>query len=924
MLLRHPTLGPRGLASSRHASKRCNIAPIGLGLRIGPLRGRLLHQPRATQEPTESQPAKETPQQPATVASSPDKSTLGDSVLKEGSEQQSVAQTTTSSAPKTAPIEGEISGTPLSKFLPLGSTVAPIDPSIEAAEAALRGFARAAAEIFKLSIVLPLRYLVLAPLGWALTRLGVLAVNPKDVLNRLEAANASAKLDADKVAEVFSALNRHHPQAVVEFVESKGLLQGPVNEMREEGSNLVSRIKDNVGASSNNSASSSTSSGKSSSTITSSPGYAVNAAVVKEYMIALVRSGKIQSYTDVSEAATSSIGPTAGHSHRSLSQLLEEMKAASQGMPLPGSPGSTIARPLHVVIQGSPGTLLNNEPTGVLATLHSLFWFSITITLFSTAWILGALILRRVSAVNASMGTSGNSGSAAASVSPGSMLGNHKEYNKENMPEKSVKSFNDVKGCDEAITELQEIVEYLKSPDKFTRLGGKLPKGVLLTGAPGTGKTLLARAVAGEAGVPFFYKSGSEFDEMFVGVGSRRVRSLFAAAAKKAPCIVFIDEIDAVGGKRTTWESSGGSRKTLNQLLTDMDGFEENSGVVVMAATNLPDFLDPALTRPGRFDRQVAVPLPDVRGREQIINLYLAGKPMASDVDVESLARRTPGFSGAQLANLINEGALLAARNDADCISAALLDEARDKVLMGSPRSLAQSLDARRLTAYHEGGHALVALYTSGAKPIHKATIVPRGHALGMVSQIPDKDEYSTTKQQMMAHIEVAMGGKAAEELIFGEDYVTTGATSDLRTATRLARHMVEDCGMSERIGPMALLDNEGSISAGGEIRKTADEEVTKILKDAYKRVADLLKNKETELHSLAAALLEKETLTQREIKQLLWGIEAVEKEDADKLLAEGNEAVLARQSAGAESEATSTSAAANVAAPAAEGKEKP
>ncbi|KAL4421108.1 hypothetical protein ABPG77_009635 [Micractinium sp. CCAP 211/92] len=428
-------------------------------------------------------------------------------------------------------------------------------------------------------------------------------------------------------------------------------------------------------------------------------------------------------------------------------------------------------------------------------------------------------------------------------------------------PEKSVKKFADDKGCDEAIAELQEIVEYLKKPEKFTKLAASCPGR--------TGKTLLARAVAGEAGVPFFYKAGSEFDEMFVGVGSRRVRSLFAAAKKKAPCIIFIDEIDAMGGKRTNWESSGGSRKTLNQLLTDMDGFEENSGVVVMAATNLPELLDSALTRPGRFDRQasVAVTLPDVKGRQQILDLYLTGKPVAADVDTDILARRTPGFSGAELANLVNEAALLAARHDRDSITTQLLDEARDKILMGTPRVLTQSEEARRLTAYHEGGHALVALYTPGAKPIHKATIVPRGHALGMVSQLPDKDEYSITRQQLLADIDVCMGGKAAEELIFGEDHVTTGATSDLQQATRKARHMVVDCGMSERIGPVAVGQEQSPAT-----RQVVDSEIQTILKGSYTRVVSLLKEKEAELHALAQALLREETLTQADIKRLLAG----------------------------------------------------
>lgn len=807
------------------------------------------------------------------------------------------------------------------------------DPRIVAAEAALLNLYKASAEIFKLVILLPLRYVVMMPLGWALTRLGVLSVDPQEVLKRLEEANSASKLEADKVAAVLRSLNTHHSQAVVEFVDSKGLLTRPVE---KEGTSAPST--------SNNAASTSTSSAT--PTKEHKVSYAINAAVVREYLIALVRSGKIKDYSGDGENSITA-PPAEGHSHRSLGRLLEEMKAAVQGVPVTAAPGTTIAHPLHVIVQqgfGSGEALRSTgkgqtQPMRILLTLYSVFWFFTSCFFFALAFAVGAATIRRLNSGGSMSSAGGNGVGVTSGISgsslPGiggsggggaSMLSQNKEYNKENIPEKSIKSFKDVKGCDEAITELQEIVQYLKSPEKFTRLGGKLPKGVLLTGPPGTGKTLLARAVAGEAGVPFFYKTGSEFDEMFVGVGSRRVRSLFAAAKKKAPCIVFIDEVDAVGGKRTNWESSGGSRKTLNQLLTDMDGFEENSGVVVMAATNLQELLDPALTRPGRFDRQVAVGLPDVRGRQQIIDLYLEGKPLASDVDSENLARRTPGFSGAELANLVNEAALLAARNDADSINALLLDEARDKVLMGSPRSLVQSTEARKLTAYHEGGHALVALYTPGAKPIHKATIVPRGHALGMVSQVPDKDEYSTTKQQMMAHIDVCMGGKAAEELIFGSDFVTSGATSDLKTATRLAKYMVEDCGMNDRIGPVALLDGSngnggGSGSVGDDVRKAADEEVTKILKDSYSRVATLLKNKENELHALATELLQKETLAQREIKELLWGEQAVkEEEDARAALKAAEDAALleviaAREARGQAAAATAGAQAASAAA---------
>jgi ATP-dependent metalloprotease len=697
-------------------------------------------------------------------------------------------------------------------------------------------------EVLKLTVWLPIKFLFLEPLRWALTRLGLLAINPAQTIERLESTNKAKPVTAAQVTEVLRALNRHHPDAVVDFVESKCLW-----------SKTDSTSNESVNE------------------------YAVDASVVKEYMTALVKSGKIKDYggDDEAEGALGESSNSHLRPHRSLPRLLSELQAAAKGRPLPASPGSTVAWPLHVVIQQGAASATRNG--GLLDTLQSWVGFLATCFLLGAIWMLGGALVQRYAASSSSSSTSHQSlPQAGTSIggSPSGMFSQPKEYSKENLPEKSVKSFKDVKGCDEAITELQEIVEYLKSPEKFTKLGGTLPKGVLLTGPPGTGKTLLARAVAGEAGVPFFYKAGSEFDEVFVGVGSRRVRSLFATAKKKSPCIVFIDEIDAVGGKRTQWDASGGSRRTLNQLLTEIDGFEQNSGVVVIAATNTPELLDSALTRPGRFDRHVAVALPDVKGRREILQLYLAGKPLASDVDADLLARRTPGFSGAQLYNLVNEAALLAARQERDIIEWETLDEARDKVLMGSPRALTQSEEARRLTAYHEGGHALVALHTPGAKPIHKATIVPRGHALGMVSQVPENDEYSTTKRQMLAHIDVYMGGKAAEELVFGPDAVTSGATSDLKTATRMARHMVQDCGMSERIGPVALSAMDDYMTAGSEAMKVVDEEVALLLKEAYARVATLLRNKEADLHALAGALLEKETMTQAEIKELLGMVE--------------------------------------------------
>lgn len=588
---------------------------------------------------------------------------------------------------------------------------------------------------------------------------------------------------------------------------------------------------------------------------------AVNSAVIVEYLKALVKTDRIAQYSDGGLVRD-------GEDHRSLAQLLKDLEKRVEGdEPAADIVGSTVSRPLHVVLQGQ--SRKGATAGGPLSWISSLLVTAISFLALAMLFALGAGAIRRYSGAGAGALAGGPAtsitGGGAASFAP-------KEYNKENMPEKNQKTFQDVKGCPEAKAELEEIVEYLKHPDKFTKLGGKLPKGVLLTGPPGTGKTLLAKAVAGEAGVPFFYRAGSEFEEMFVGVGSRRVRSLFAAAKKKAPCIVFIDEIDAVGGSRKQWENH--SRKTLNQLLTEMDGFEANEGVIVMAATNLQETLDPALTRPGRFDRRVAVPMPDVRGRLEILEHYLKDKPRDSTVDAAVLARQTPGFSGAELSNLVNEAALLAAKTSKPKISAELLDSARDKAIMGvERRSLVQTPEARKLTAYHESGHALVAMHTNGADPIHKATIVPRGHALGMVSQLPDKDEFSQSKRQMMARIDVCMGGKVAEEVIFGRDAVTSGARSDLQQATSLARHMVTECGMSDELGPVYLnTDNRGQEATSSDTHRKVDAEVTRMLREAYSRVTSLLTERESELHTLARTLLEHETLTRDEIQQVLDG----------------------------------------------------
>ena len=428
-------------------------------------------------------------------------------------------------------------------------------------------------------------------------------------------------------------------------------------------------------------------------------------------------------------------------------------------------------------------------------------------------------------------------------------------------------TFDDVKGVDEAKAELVEIVEYLKAPEKFTKLGGKLPKGLLLVGPPGTGKTMLAKAVAGEARVPFFYSSGSEFEEMFVGVGARRVRDLFKAAKQHAPCIIFIDEIDAVGAARNPKDQQN-TRMTLNQLLTEMDGFKASEGVIVLAATNTPGMLDKALIRPGRFDRTVSVPNPDVGGRREILKTHAKDVKMERNVDFDVIARGTPGFSGADLANLINIAALKAALDGVAEVGAKHLDFAKDRILMGAERkSAVMTPENRKLTAYHEGGHALVALRTAGARPVHKATIVPRGQALGMVMQLPEKDELQMTRRQLLAMLDVTMGGRVAEELIFGPEEITTGASSDLQQATRLAREMITRYGMSDKIG-LASQDY-ASEEISSETRQLIEDEVKSMLDAAYQRAKSLLVAHEGDLHSIARRLLDAESVSGRELKEL-------------------------------------------------------
>ncbi|HYS86632.1 MAG TPA: ATP-dependent zinc metalloprotease FtsH [Bradyrhizobium sp.] len=446
-------------------------------------------------------------------------------------------------------------------------------------------------------------------------------------------------------------------------------------------------------------------------------------------------------------------------------------------------------------------------------------------------------------------------------------------------------TFEDVAGVDEAKQDLQEIVEFLRDPGKYQRLGGRIPRGVLLVGPPGTGKTLIARAVAGEANVPFFTISGSDFVEMFVGVGASRVRDMFEQAKKNAPCIIFIDEIDAVGRHRGAGLGGGNDEReqTLNQLLVEMDGFEANEGVILIAATNRPDVLDPALLRPGRFDRQVVVPNPDVVGREQILKVHVRKVPLAPDINLKTIARGTPGFSGADLMNLVNEAALTAARRNKRMVTQSEFEEAKDKVMMGAERkSLVMTEEEKMLTAYHEGGHAIVGLNVIATDPIHKATIIPRGRALGMVMQLPERDKLSMSLEQMTSRLAIMMGGRVAEELVFGRDKVTSGASSDIEQATRLARMMVTRWGLSEALGTVSYGENQDEVFLGMSVSRTQnaseatvqkiDTEIRRFVEEGYNEATRILTEKRADLEALAKGLLEFETLSGEEIQDLLKG----------------------------------------------------
>ena len=454
------------------------------------------------------------------------------------------------------------------------------------------------------------------------------------------------------------------------------------------------------------------------------------------------------------------------------------------------------------------------------------------------------------------------------------------------------KTFEDVAGIDEAKDELEEIVEYLKNPQKFQRLGGKIPKGVLLVGPPGTGKTLLARAVAGEANVPFYTISGSDFVEMFVGVGASRVRDMFEQSKKNAPCIIFIDEIDAVGRHRGAGLGGGNDEReqTLNQLLVEMDGFETNEGIILIAATNRPDVLDPALLRPGRFDRQVVVPNPDILGREKILKVHTRETPVGADVVLKTIARGTPGFSGADLANLVNEAALLAARRAKRVITMKEFEDAKDKVMMGAERrSMVMTEDEKKLTAYHEGGHALVMLYAPGHEPLHKVTIIPRGRALGVTMYLPERDRLSISERELKAKIASLFGGRIAEEMTFGKENVTTGASNDIKVATDLARRMVTQFGFSDKLGPLLYGDNEEEVFLGHSVtqRKNVsdstaaviDAEIRHLIDEGAATAREILTRHADELELLAQALLEHETLSADEVRRVIKG-ETISRED--------------------------------------------
>ena len=589
--------------------------------------------------------------------------------------------------------------------------------------------------------------------------------------------------------------------------------------------------------------------------------YASNAACEATYLRALERIGQSESASGLGTVSQLQ-GQNSIMNNEQLQAIGQAVAAQTRGGNISiargkGGAAGTGAKesPVYVIVEESFGST-------VFKWAKFLFWFALVTYLslvFITLVIETTGILKKVGAVQ----------------------------NNEAQPQHQNVRFSDVHGCDEAKEELQELVEFLKAPEKFSTLGGKLPKGVLLVGPPGTGKTLLARAVAGEAGVPFFFMSGSEFDEVYVGVGAKRIRELFASARAKAPAIIFIDELDAVGGKRNERDAAY-VKQTLNQLLTELDGFSQQTGVIILAATNFPQLLDKALTRPGRFDRHVVVPLPDVRGRMEILRHHMKNVQVGSDVDESAVARGTPGFSGAELENLVNQAAVRASRNKQKKVGMLDFEWAKDKIMMGAERRSAIIQDKDKImTAYHEGGHALVAMYTAGADPVYKATIMPRGQALGITFLLPEMDQVSKSKKQYLADIDISMGGKVAEELIYGPENVSSGASQvssllqslasfpltriqDIQNATSVAYAMVTQMGFSDVLGDVDLNSNYKSLSS--ETKRKIEREVQRLLEEGRQRATKILTEKRKELDVLANALLEYEVLNLNEIQRVLKG----------------------------------------------------
>lgn len=577
--------------------------------------------------------------------------------------------------------------------------------------------------------------------------------------------------------------------------------------------------------------------------------YASNAACENAYTKALERIGAAETQSLGSLAGRTPGGQGQGISNEQLQAIGQAVSAKHLGgnVGISRTGSGAKSEPLYVVVEETYGSVIFKWVRFIVVFVFAAYCSMVIFTLFIEA----TGVLRKGSSQNA-----------------------------EAKPELQLTRFSDVHGCDEAKEELKELVEFLKAPDKFSTLGGKLPKGVLLVGPPGTGKTLLARAVAGESGVPYFYMSGSEFDEVYVGVGAKRVRELFAAARGKSPAIIFIDELDAIGSKRHERDAAY-AKQTLNQLLTELDGFDQNSGVIIIGATNFPQSLDKALTRPGRFDRNIVVALPDVRGRIAILKHHMRNIRIAPDVDPAEIARGCPGFSGAELENVVNQAAIRASKNKALRVSLEDLVWAKDKILMGAERRSAviQQKD-KVMTAYHEGGHALVAMLTEATTPLYKATIMPRGHALGITQMLPELDKVSETKKEMMAQIDVCMGGKVAEELVYGPDNVTTGASSDIQNATNIAYMMVTRAGMSDLLGNIDLSTNYGALSS--ETKQQIENEVRRLVEDGRTRATDLLTKNREGLDRLANALVEYETLNRDEMEKVVRGEKLLEKPKAD------------------------------------------